>query len=67
MTNGKCQMSKFKIQMTNDGVRTTSTNTKLTDTLHEHEPHEHESQYQTSKLGIPGKPEKRTLSEREFG
>jgi hypothetical protein len=25
MTNEKCQMSKFKIQMTNDGVRNTST------------------------------------------
>jgi len=37
--------------------------TRDTDTDHEHEPHGHESQCQSSKLGIPGKPEKRTLSE----
>jgi hypothetical protein len=32
MTNEKCQMSNFKIQMADDGTRTTST--KLTDTDH---------------------------------
>jgi hypothetical protein len=36
-------MSKFKIQMPNDGVRTTSTNRKFTDTLHEHETRTRES------------------------
>jgi hypothetical protein len=48
-----------KCQVTNNAkwTRTTDTDTK----------HEHESQCQSSKLGIPGKPEKRTLSEREFG
>jgi len=38
---GKYQMSKFKIQMTNDGVRTTSTDTD----------HEHESKCQRGKRG----------------
>gem|GEM_PF-5849518 len=57
------EMPKFKIQMTNDGVRATSTDTNLTDTDTKHE---HESQCQSSKLGIPGNPEKRTLSEGEF-
>jgi len=41
MTNEKCQMSKFKIQMADDGVQTTST--KLTDTDHGHETRARES------------------------
>jgi hypothetical protein len=44
-------------EMPSDKLRKMDTDTK----------HEHESQCQSSKLGIPGKPEKRTLSEREFG
>lgn len=43
--------------MINDGVQNTITDTK----------HEQESQCQSSKLGTPGKLEKRTLNEREFG
>ena len=60
MTNEKCQMSKFKIQMADDGVQTTGTKLKDTD-------HGHESQCQSLKLGMPRKPEKRTLSEGECG
>ena len=41
--------------------------TRDTDTDHEHEPHGHESQCQSSKLEIPGKPEKRPVSGMGFG
>ena len=51
----KFQMSKFKIQMTNDGVRTTSTDMNLTDTRIN-------VKCQSSKGEIPGKPGKRALS-----
>jgi len=50
--------------MADDGVRTTSTKLTDTDPGHGHETRTRESM---SKLGIPGKPEKRTLREREFG
>jgi hypothetical protein len=41
MTNEICQMSNFKIQMPDDGTRTTST--KLTDTDTKHTDNGHEN------------------------
>jgi hypothetical protein len=41
--------------------------TRDTDTDHEHEPHGHESYCKSSKLEIPGKLEKRTVSGMGFG
>lgn len=55
-------MTKFKVQIKNDGVRTPSTST-----FREHVTIEHESQSESSKLGIHRKPGKRTESERKVG
>ncbi|MFQ5841034.1 MAG: hypothetical protein ACE5I8_01240, partial [Thermodesulfobacteriota bacterium] len=53
MSNVKVQMPKGKMQIADDGFRTTST--KYTDTDHGHD---HERQCQSSKVGIPGKDKK---------
>jgi len=57
--------------MTNDEVRTPSTDTRITnkenastDTFHEHESNEYESHCQSSKGEISGKPQKAALSEK---
>jgi hypothetical protein len=53
------EISNVKVQDPNDGVQTTSP-----DTVHEDG---HKGQCQSSKMGMAGKRETRTLSEGEFG